>query len=949
MFNNINPAIKPQNPRLYIAKPDKTIVGELKEAYNTEIYFKLAVLNELAFEIPYDIEIKHVLQHNKNIDNLLERYLIKYVNENYTEWFVINKLEDTMDGTNEIKKINCMSLGYELADKNIRGYTVTSYNPTQVLTDALSNTNWSIGFIDSTFTTLYRSFNVSSKTVLDFVFEIATTFVALAIWDTVNRTVSLYNLDNFGADKGLTVSYDKLLKSIDYISNPDEMATRLKCFGYNGLSIQSVNPTGSNYIENFSFFLDTYLQDINGNILSHSRYMSDGLCKAILAYNTLVQNSTGQFNTLIVTLSAQQSTLTTQKNDLNTLSTQMNVLTDQLDVAQSTSQPTATILSQIATLQTQINSQNALINTSNINISTTQASISALQATLSIANNFTSAQIIERNQYIIEKVWEDTNYIIAQDLYNDGLKKFEALRTPQLAISIDIVNLLEIIGEQHNWEKLNIGDIITVYYPKLKINIKTKINEIRINFGTGNITIAISNIKTILTDEQKFLNSLYGAISTSNDVNKNMDNWNNITSVQSSVQGILDSAWSSAKNAITASVNNSILIDRRGITATDSTDPLKLIRMTNSVLGLSADGGNTFSTAITPKGIVAQRLVGQILAGVNLTIDATDLNSNKTFTVDSTGVKISGLALTITDGGLPPSQLDPAFKNSLVNLSTSYNGVVINSANGLVVTRSDNKVKSTFNATNGILIQKSSDGTNWANIFSVDTSGNINMTGNLVVGSNTLINSATRTIDFGQFTTKLGTISGVNNVDSINPSQINAGTINASISITSPTIIGGTITGSTVSAKARFNVSSNIWEAGVGMNYGIYFGGVVTGYDAPCSMRYFQGQYGTDTALNILLPTNAQVYINQNLQVEGGVTIGNGLSVGVSIQTPTFIGDYVKGTTNPNIVYIGSGGSKFENTTDGVMRLKSGSGSYLAIAKNGLYFYRNNGTSVQLA
>ncbi|MNJ05456.1 hypothetical protein D3C73_1667930 [compost metagenome] len=44
--------------------------------------------------------------------------------------------------------------------------------------------------------------------------------------------------------------------------------------------------------------------------------------------------------------------------------------------------------------------------------------------------------------------------------------------------------------------------------------------------------------------------------------------------------------------------------------------------------------------------------MGKLLAGVNLQIDATDAAGNKTFSVNQTGVKIMGLALTIK-GGLP--------------------------------------------------------------------------------------------------------------------------------------------------------------------------------------------------------------------------------------------------------------------------------------------------------
>lgn len=130
--------------------------------------------------------------------------------------------------------------------------------------------------------------------------------------------------------------------------------------------------------------------------------------------------------------------------------------------------------------------------------------------------------------------------------------------------------------------------------------------------------------------------------------------------------------------------------------------------------------------------IVGERIFGKILAGVNLIIDASDANGNKTFTIDSRGVTIAGMALTIT-GGLPMSQLDPAFKDSLVNLNKSYNGVVIDSENGLVITKSDNTIRTLLNATEGFSFEKKSGSvSSWEKmLFYEAATGNLKMNGEI--------------------------------------------------------------------------------------------------------------------------------------------------------------------------------------------------------------------------
>ena len=263
--------------------------------------------------------------------------------------------------------------------------------------------------------------------------------------------------------------------------------------------------------------------------------------------------------------------------------------------------------------------------------------------------------------------------------------------------------------------------------------------------------------------------------------------------------------------------------------------------------------------------------------------------------------------------------VDPVNGLNVVRITPNGIEVGLNGVNGLF--------SSTLTG-NGLIVQKTDGSTTLTNQIIINSSVGIK------IQNNTGTYAAPTWVD--KFYVDLNGV--LNLVDII-----------ASGSIVGGTIDGVTITGSTISAKASFNVSSNIWESGGAMDYGINFGGVVTGYDAPCSMRYFQGQFGTDTALNILLPTNAQVYINQNLQVGGGVVIGNILSVGGSVNvTGSIFADYVKGYTNADKVFIGSGNSHFENTSNGVMRLKAGSGAYLMISGESLYFVKSGGASTTL-
>lgn len=255
MLREIDLNKKTQKPKIQVAKPNRTIIGNLKEAFQITHSTLLGQYNELSFTIPYDIDKNHNLVRNPNIDKLKDRYLLKLTWGSDYEWYIINENSESMGDNSDSKSVHAFSLQYELKDKLVREYEVESYTLNEVTTDALQDTLWSIGTISVDFISKYRSFSVSEKSVLDFIYEIAETFGAILKFDTETRTINFLSESDLGTNRGFKVSYGKYLKTLNKTSNPDEMVTRLKVYGKDGLSINRVNATGSNYIESFSYFM----------------------------------------------------------------------------------------------------------------------------------------------------------------------------------------------------------------------------------------------------------------------------------------------------------------------------------------------------------------------------------------------------------------------------------------------------------------------------------------------------------------------------------------------------------------------------------------------------------------------------------------------------------------------------------------------------------------------
>lgn len=864
-FLDIDWSKKPKQIDLFLAKPNKTIVSTLVEASQINQSLKLSGVNELTFRIPFKVEIDHVLTNNPNIDLLKDRYYVKAKVGSSEEWYVIRNINDSADDENEFKDVTAYLLPYQMNDKLIRAYSEEGINLSQALiggiaTDsagatrtvygALENTAWTLGYVDTDFITKFRSFDMSSVSVLDFVFKVAESYNAVIVWDTIDSKINFYKPESVGINRGFNLSYGKYLKSISRESNSDEMVTRFRPIGYEELNIISQNPTGEPYLEDFSYFM--YPFAMSGSVVTKSSYyMSDALCIEILNYNALVLSKESSFSSLLAQKATYRGEINTLQAEKDILDEQLAVIMDQLDIAKSNGASTTTLESQRVSKKAEVDSKQSLITSRNGSIASVDTQLAQIKTDLSITNNFSTATIKERKEFIIEKEWSDENIFDEVVLMTEAKKKFEELKKPSVVINISLVNFFKVVEAQDDHDKINLGDVINISYNDIGINATSKIIEVQINWEDDDISLVIANTKEIETDESKLIKMLYQGSQTSTTVDMNKFKWNNVTSINNKVDDLINNSWSALKNSIVAGVNNTIEISERGILV-KNTDPAKsneYVIIQNSVIAITGDNGNTWKNAITARGIIGDLIIGKLFIGTGLQIDASDASGVKTLTVDANGVTIAGTKLTIT-GGLPANQLDPAFKNGLISTGTAYNGVVIDSVSGLVITKSDNTIRTVLNATTGFAFQKNISGTWTDQMYYDPSSGSLFVDGvinarqlklngvNVLAGSNTINGNYINQIRTDQLvagSAKIGTalidnlVVGSNVTMGANAtiswsnvtsqpyvpttSDINsiASTRITSTLVSAPIIEGATIRGGTISSNTSIDVGTDLF------------------------------------------------------------------------------------------------------------------------------------------
>jgi len=828
MLNSVNFQQTPEQARLFLCLPDKTTIAELQSAYRRTYTRHYGGIDQLIFSLPYRVKADMKFIRNPDVDLINGDYLIRLEQNGDPAYFIISKYRNTMSDGKQAMEVECQSLPYELRSKIVPIYTEQKMlydfiGTNSVLHDTLLRlTEWTVDYCDVQAAVKQRQFDVSQTTMLDFLFLVAETYNVIPVFDTIQRRVSFYREEDYGADKGLVID-ERYLKSIDEQENHDDIITRLYGYGKDRLTFAAVNPTGAEYIEDFSYYMYPFEQDDEGNVLRHSQFMSDSLCRALLAYRETVESHRSSLHNLLVAragLVEQQGPLNVQlfsfAADLDTINANINVnIRSNLDLTVLNAQKVVK-LDALKAKQREIDEATADIGSVTIDITITHAAtvagtirlhigselpieatvsagdsvavvagklyaavaafyptyaneryvqlrptftatidgavvaityftavaandcpvlftdaaatgvtvtssisdrgvdnqMAAIKRQLAVPNNFTAEQIVERNRFIKEKVWSDSKYIDAQDLYEEGIRRLASVSQPILTYSISSVDFLSAINTPHDWNRLPIGSVVTVQYAPFGINakvkakqkrnqtpakqLKAKVITIEHDLDGYEITLTIANYKQIKSGFLKFGDLVKSIATTSATVDFNKDVWGLAKEANDAVSQVLTREWDAAKQAVTGDADNSVVIDKRGITLTDPQTANNILRMTNGVIAMSSDGGNSFKTGITGRGIVAEKLFGKLTASNELIIT----NEAGNFTVDSGGVAIQEMSLSIT--------------------------------------RSDNKSRILLDPSNGFKVQKNT-GTDsipvWSDQILLDGNGDALFSGTISIGS----------------------------------------------------------------------------------------------------------------------------------------------------------------------------------------------------------------------
>lgn len=275
-------------PKLWLLKPNGQRIERIAGVSKLQGTFKYTNLNQITFQISPTMfdGIQHQQVKNTVFDKIRNKYIIELKYNNFRDYFVIDDLKEVSDDSENIQVV-ADSLGSELNGKPMSEIEMLGSTIEEMYEKVFENYAplWKLEFVDSKVKEVKRELTAQQGTVMSASEQINTLFDTITIFDNINRKISVYHKDSVGINRGLRVRENSYLKSFEDSMVSKDIITRLIPIGSNGLTIHSANPAGSDYIEDFSFFIKPFKRDANRNVLEHSDYMSDDLCHALLDYD----------------------------------------------------------------------------------------------------------------------------------------------------------------------------------------------------------------------------------------------------------------------------------------------------------------------------------------------------------------------------------------------------------------------------------------------------------------------------------------------------------------------------------------------------------------------------------------------------------------------------------------------------------------------------------------
>lgn len=400
-----------------IAQPDMRLqtlagkeLGVIPWVNNLNFELNYAAVSQVEFDVP---------RHSDGKINPLYRLLTSY-KVLFTEEFgiyILQRPSISGDGVSEVKHITGYSIE-QLFEKKmlfLEEGTYNFWNPIQPEDTILGrilelDKTWSIGYVDPKLIGCYRTFDEYDSDALSFCYGSAMEKYNCAIvFDVYAKTISAYDAGKSRGTVPIYLTYQNLVDAVSLEEQTDDMATKLHLYGSDNLSIREVNPTGTDYIVDLSYFIS------NGDFNIVVEGSTATLADRVRSWDAAIRSNQAHYTNLVAARASRTAQKLAEEVSLGSLKGELEVLTAEQSVIiqalalETTAAGKATQQENLSRKNAEISSKNAAIAAQESVIANLQAEIDryaadikAITKQLSFSEFFTDAEQKILNLYLIE-------------------------------------------------------------------------------------------------------------------------------------------------------------------------------------------------------------------------------------------------------------------------------------------------------------------------------------------------------------------------------------------------------------------------------------------------------------------------------------------------------------------------------------------------------------------
>lgn len=525
-LHKLNKEVIAEIPLFYILKQSRNFDDIDTIEIKVPLYYRSDYKKQIK---EYDIYDYLIAERLLAIDG--EYFIIKEVTEDKNKFIKTVKAyryEKKMEKNNVVLS-NC-AITLKDADEINNIYSFDDYMYKEI--------GWHLGHIDDSVRYMengepkVRMQEDTDTSFYSFITEtIAEQFCCIPVFDAINKLVHLYDIDSFGDEIKLVLSKDNYLKSLQKTSNSSDIITRLILKGNEEKCIvEEANPTGFNYIENYSYFIE-------------NNEMSKELITALKQFEVLTQKRMEEWNELVelkVEKEIQLSNLDESENlTLSKIEQLKNIINGYNDLASDTEYFELDTIKQqleelqadqerlsgdIATFEKEINEIDQRINKINI--------LCRRETATDDNDNllFTQEMLDELKEFVYYDTYSDDSFIDGSEIIKTGKRQLELRCRPTIEFSIDSVDFTERIlsnkFNQHTKCQLGLGDVIALYDKKTKKEELVYFVGWEKNYKDKTLSLSFSNKKTNKENTRTIADFLKKAKNNNKIIARNRSVWN---------------------------------------------------------------------------------------------------------------------------------------------------------------------------------------------------------------------------------------------------------------------------------------------------------------------------------------------------------------------------------------------------------------------------------------